>query len=67
MKYRLTEETKKINGIILHRIECVTAFGNVKQGDLGGWVEKEDNLSQDGRAWVSGDALVYGNALGIDY
>ena len=40
----------------------------VKAGDLGGWVEKEDNLSQSGNAWVSsnakvsGDAVVYGNA-----
>lgn len=34
----------------------------VKAGDLGGWVEKEDNLSQSGNAWVSGDAKVSGNA-----
>ena len=40
----------------------------VKAGDLGGWVEKEDNLSQSGNAWVSsnakvsGDAVVYGDA-----
>ena len=34
----------------------------VKAGDLGGWVEKEDNLSQSGNAEVSGDAKVYGNA-----
>lgn len=40
----------------------------VKAGDLGGWVEKEDNLSQSGNAWVygnaevSGDAVVSGNA-----
>ena len=35
----------------------------VKAGDLGGWVEKEDNLSQSGNAWVSGDAKVSGNAV----
>ncbi len=34
----------------------------VKAGDLGGWVEKEDNLSQSGNAWVSGDAVVSGDA-----
>ena len=34
----------------------------VKAGDLGGWVEKEDNLSQSGNAWVSGNAEVSGNA-----
>ena len=34
----------------------------VKAGDLGGWVEKEDNLSQSGNAWVSNNAEVSGNA-----
>lgn len=34
----------------------------VKAGDLGGWVEKEDNLSQSGNAWVSGNAQVSGSA-----
>jgi hypothetical protein len=35
----------------------------VKAGDLGGWVEKEDNLSQSGDAWVSGNAKVSGDAV----
>ena len=34
----------------------------VKAGDLGGWIEKEDNLSQSGNAWVSGNAKVSGDA-----
>ena len=34
----------------------------MKAGELGGYVEKEENVSQDGNAWVSGDARVYGNA-----
>lgn len=34
----------------------------VEAGDLGGWVEKEFNLSQSGTAWVSGNAEVSGNA-----
>lgn len=32
------------------------------KGDLGGFVEKESNLSHDGKAWVCGDAKVWGNA-----
>lgn len=35
---------------------------DVKAGDLGGWVESENNLSQVGDAWVGGDAEVGGNA-----
>ena len=48
--------------MVLHRIVCVTAFASVAVGDTGGWVESENNLSQSGDAWVSGDAKVYGYA-----
>lgn len=32
----------------------------IEKGTLGGWIEKEDNLSQEGIAWVAGEASVYG-------
>ena len=35
---------------------------NVKAGDLGGYIESEKNLLQDGNGWVAGDAQVYGDA-----
>ena len=38
------------------------SFGSIIKGELGGYIEKEENLNQDGDAWVSGDAWVYGNA-----
>ena len=62
MKYILTEETKECFGHTLHRIVCVTAFGTIAVGDVGGWVESDKNLDQSGNAWVYGDAWVYGNA-----
>ena len=62
MKYKLTDETKEFCGKVLHRIVCVTAFASVAVGDTGGWVESENNLSQEGDAWVYGDALVSGDA-----
>ena len=62
-KYKLTNDTKEFLGITLHRIVCVTAFANVSAGDLGGWVDSEKNLSQDGDAWVYGDARVSGEGL----
>ena len=48
-------------GVKLFQIKATknTAFANV--GDLGGFIEKESNLS--GNAWVSGNARVSGNAL----
>ena len=36
MKYKLTDETKNLGEVILHRIECVTSFDDVKAGDKGG-------------------------------
>jgi predicted acyltransferase (DUF342 family) len=62
MKYKLTNNTKKINGITLYQIQSLKDFADVKNGDLGGWIETEDNLSQEGNAWVYGNALVSDNA-----
>ena len=61
-KYELTSETLRCGKFTLHRIKALKDFGSVKAGELGGWVEKEENLSQYGNAWVYGDARVYGNA-----
>ena len=49
-------------GIELFRIKALISFGNVKKGELGGYVEKEENLSHSGDAWVYGDARVSGDA-----
>ena len=56
MKYKLTTNTKIHFGIKLFQIEAIVSFGDIKKGEVGGWVEREDNLSHDGDAWVSGDA-----------
>jgi hypothetical protein len=65
-KYEFTGETKEIRLLFrtatLHRIRATVAFGIVEVGDLGGWIEKEENLSHEGKAWVCGDAKVCGNA-----
>lgn len=63
-KYELTGETKEIDGKILHRIRALIDIPehDVKAGDLGGWIEAERNLSQNGEAWVTGSARVIGNA-----
>ena len=61
-KYILTNETENFNNHILHRIKALKDFGDVKKGDLGGWVENESNLSQEGDCWVYDDAAVYSEA-----
>lgn len=60
-KYELTTDTKSIFGKRYFRIRALVDFGNVSKGDLGGYIESEDNLSNDtkhGNAWVGGDARV---------
>ena len=47
-------------GIKLLQIKCTRKIKHADVGDLGGYIEKEDNLSGD--AWVCGDAWVSGNA-----
>ena len=75
-KYKLTSETISVvcndAEITLHRIQALRDFGYIKAGDLGGFIEKESNLSQDGNCWVYntakvyGDAKIFGNALVYD-
>ena len=62
-KFELTSEfITNIFGTKLFRIKALIEFGNVKAGELGGFVEKEENLSQDGNAWVYDNARVCGDA-----
>ena len=61
-KYELTTETKVLHSNrTLHRIKALKSFGDVAKGDLGGWVEKEENLSHEGNCWVFGDGEVFGD------
>ena len=61
-KYELTTETLQIGGFTLHRIKAVKNFGSVKAGELGGWIESEENLSQADNAWVYNNAKVFDKA-----
>lgn len=58
-KFELTAEfVTNVFGKKLFRIKALVAFGNVEKGELGGFIEKEDNLSHDGNAWVYPAAAV---------
>lgn len=67
-KFKLTDETIEFRGHTLYRIKALKSFANVWKGDKGGYVEYEDNLSQDGDCWIYDYskvlefAKVYGNA-----
>lgn len=62
-KYELlADDTIEFYGRTLHRIKACKDFGNVKSGELGGYIESENNLSQVGDCWVCDSAQVYDNA-----
>ena len=50
----------------LFRIVALKDFSNVKKGDLGGLIEKEGNLDQQGNCWVYGNARIIGDAFVCD-
>ncbi|WP_353117146.1 hypothetical protein [Myroides odoratus] len=59
-KYKITEESMTHNGCVLWRIE------HTATQEKGGWIQEESNLSQDGGAWISENAKVYGEACVSD-
>lgn len=55
-KYKIrTDISKRIGPFTVYRIEALREFGSIKKGELGGWIEKEANLSQCGTCWVYDD------------
>ena len=61
-KYELTDDSITFMGHKLFRIRAIRSFSGVNVGDLGGYIEKEANLSHDDNAWVSGDAYISDDA-----
>ena len=54
-------KTEKVGNML--RIIALKDFSDVKKGDKGGLIEKEENLSQEGDCWVYDEAWIYGNAV----
>ena len=50
----------------LYRVKALKDFGDVKKGDIGGYVENEYNLSHKGDCWIYNNAKVYDNAEILD-
>lgn len=65
-KYELIETADLIMFTKMFRIRALRSFGDVKEGQLGGYVESENNLSHEGNAWIYHFAKVCGNAKVID-
>lgn len=70
-KYELTNDERGVVGgngfpASLHRIKALRDFEcsgiQIRTGDLGGYIESEDNLSHEGSCWVFDDARVFDSA-----
>ena len=61
-KYKLTNEKIIVDGHVLYRIKALCNFGNVKAGDLGGFIENEKNLSHIGNCWIYDNGKAYGSS-----
>ena len=44
----------------VYRIRALRDFADIRRGDLGGYIENESSLTQEGDAWVQDAAQVYG-------
>lgn len=69
-KYEIVKDNfKEIYGVKVYRIRALKDFQNdllrnkkIKKGDLGGYIESEKNLSQEGNCWIADNAIVCDNA-----
>ena len=69
-KYELLkEDTVDLRGTILYRIRALRDISengatnkDIKAGELGGYIQTEDNLSQEDGCWVYPGSFVYENA-----
>lgn len=66
MKYKILPITKVARGVTVYQIQAIKSFADVTAGDLGGFIEVEDCLSQDGDCWVYPDGIVLERARVYD-
>jgi hypothetical protein len=67
MKYKLNPTRKTLsNNTPIFQIEALKDFNDVKKGDLGGFVQSEQNLSQTGNCWAYDNAWVINGGQLLD-
>lgn len=67
IKYNILQDTMtEINGCTASRIVATRDFGNVKAGDVGGYVSSHESLSHKGLCWVHDDAAILEGAWVCD-
>ncbi|MDO4244793.1 MAG: hypothetical protein Q4C89_02075 [Deinococcus sp.] len=64
-KYEFTGLTRTLEGRTLRQIRALRSLelSDVAAGEVGGWIEKEANLSHAGECWVYPDACIFEDAV----
>jgi hypothetical protein len=66
-KYELLPTNRAApSGRALYQLRALRDFEDVREGDLGGFVEGEHNLPHEGNAWIYGTATLYGHGYVAD-
>lgn len=65
-KYMLTDEFKYVDNVKVFRIQALQSFGNITAGELGGFVQSEENLSQNGKCWIYDEACAMHKSIVAD-
>ena len=67
-KYELTNNKRSIGGVTVYQIRSLVQIPAlaVKPGDLGGWIQREENLSHNKAGWLSDNSVVYEDARVYD-
>ena len=61
-KYEITTNIFTIDNRDFFQVKALKDFADVKAGQLGGYVESEKNLSQEGNCWIGRDVVLMDDA-----
>ncbi len=62
MKYVILPVAKKVGKRTVYQIEATAGRGDFHPGELGGFIEDESNLSQQGTAWIHPSSVAFKGA-----
>ena len=67
-KYKILHDQKEeiYDNVFAYRIQALKDFDDVKAGDIGGYVQSEKNLSQEGNCWIYDNASVINNSIVLE-
>lgn len=62
MKYAITSNKLTIDNRDFFQVKALKDFWDVKAGQLGGYIQSSENLSQEGNCWITRDVVLMDDA-----